>query len=217
MVEKSCSRSQGQPASGSRRHAITQSSRSIGDRSFGITAGVSARRAGAPRTATASTPRARPGSKPARRGTGSRARSRPGRAPPTVSGGRPRPGRGRSPARARPRSSGWRAGRMRPRAAALPPVACARLRHSGGRQDRQGYARAGAARPQLVHGQSASEALELTRVVAQEAAKLVGEPVELAREAERAFLQQLGRRTQTGRKPPHVIHAALDPTAYGVR
>ena len=75
----------------------------------------------------------------------------------------------------------------------------------------------GQARPQLVHGQPAGEALELTRVVAQEGAKLVGEPVELAPEVERGFLEQLGRRAQAGRKPPHVIDATLDPTVYGVR
>ena len=75
----------------------------------------------------------------------------------------------------------------------------------------------GQARPQLVDGQPAGEAVELTRMVAQKAAKLVGEPVELAPEAERGFLEQPGRRAQAGRKPPHVIDAALDPTVDGVR
>ena len=118
--EKSCSRSQGQPASGSRRHAITQSSRSIGGRSCGITAAVAPGGGAAARAGFARAPRAtRVGTRPSWNWISSavsfRARAADGIRWPSS------PRTRAKPARARPRSSGWRAGRMRPQAAALPP------------------------------------------------------------------------------------------------
>ena len=54
-------------------------------------------------------------------------------------------------------------------------------------------------------------------MVAQQAAALVGEAVELARKMPRGVLEELGRRAQAGRKSPDVQHAALDPRVQGVR